>query len=615
MFDIKENLKKLPDSPGVYIHKDELGRIIYVGKALSLRRRVRQYFQSGKIIDSKVRAMVSQIAEFEYINTATEMEAFILECNLIKKHRPKYNILLRDDKTYPYIKVTVNERWPRIIKTRIVGNDGGKYFGPYSDVKAVNQMVELLNDVYVLKKCSKQVFRNDEKACLNYHIGTCEGVCIGEGDREKYLERIDMALDFLNGRSKDLIKILKKKMEDCAKDMNYEEAAKYRDRIASAESLKSVQRVVLSRRTDIDIVIPLGIGEIVLFLVRDGKLTGRETFSLEMEGESKRVEEIKEFIRLYYSDLPDGPKEILVPGEIDEKEILQEYLEHLWGRKVKINLPKRGEKKDLMNLAKKDAKILKEGILEKKKNKIERKQKIAGEIRDIIKKVKGSEAKVTDDREYRIEAYDISNTNGVDTVGGMVVFEGLRKDKKSYRRFKIKSFQGQDDYAGMQEVIYRRFRRAEKGDFGFSKIPDMILIDGGKGHISSVTKVIKAMGMNVCVLGMVKDDAHRTRGLVYMSGDDYAEIPLRGNSMLFGYIGTIQEEVHRFAIEYHRGLRDKGKLNSVLDDIRGIGPVKRNRLLAYFESVENIKKATKTQLEKVPGLTEKNAEDVYKYFH
>lgn len=615
MFDIKENLKKLPDSPGVYIHKDELGRIIYVGKAISLKRRVRQYFQSGKITDSKVRAMVSQIAEFEYINTATEMEAFILECNLIKKHRPKYNILLRDDKTYPYIKVTVNERWPRIIKTRIVGNDGGKYFGPYSDVKAVNQMVELLNDVYVLKKCSKQVFRSDEKACLNYHIGTCEGVCIGEGDREKYLERIDMALDFLNGKSKDLIKILKKKMKDCAKDMNYEEAAKYRDRIASAESLKSVQRVVLSRRTDIDIVIPLGIGEIVLFLVRDGKLTGRETFSLEMEGESKGVEEIKEFIRLYYSDLPDGPKEILVPGEIDEKEILQEYLGHLWGRKVKINLPKRGEKKDLMNLAKKDAKILKEGILEKKKNKIERKQKIAGEIRDIIKKVKGSELEVTEGREYRIEAYDISNTNGLDTVGGMVVFEGLKKDKKSYRRFKIKSVQGQDDYAGMQEVIYRRFRRAEKGDFGFSKIPDMILIDGGKGHISAVTKVIRAMGMNICVLGMVKDDAHRTRGLVYMSGDDFTELSLKGNSMLFGYIGTIQEEVHRFAIEYHRGLRDKGKLNSVLDDIRGIGPGKRNRLLAYFESVENIKKATLTQLEKVPGLTEKNAEDVYKYFH
>lgn len=352
MFDIKENLKKLPDSPGVYIHKDSFGEIIYVGKAISLRKRVRQYFQSGSKHDPKVRSMVSQIAEFEYINTATEMEAFILECNLIKKHRPKYNILLRDDKTYPYIKVTLNEEWPRVVKTRIIKEDGGKYFGPYSDVNAVNHMVELLNNVYLLKKCKKQFFRAGDGACLNYHIGTCEGICIGRADKADYMKRVSLVLDFLKGKNNEFEEYLKEKMNRAAGEMNYEEAAKYRDRIAAIKSLKSTQRVVLSRRADIDMVLSVGNGDIVSFFVRDGKLMGRETYPLKMEGFHDKENEVREFIRLHYSTLTDGPAEILVAKDVPDVKILEEYLSDIWHKKVRIYAPSRGEKKSLMSLAK-----------------------------------------------------------------------------------------------------------------------------------------------------------------------------------------------------------------------------------------------------------------------
>lgn len=615
MFDIKENLKKLPDSPGVYIHKDKLGRVIYVGKAISLRRRVRQYFQSGNQKNPKIRAMVSQIAEFEFINTATEMEAFILECNLIKEYRPKYNILLRDDKTYPYIKVTLNEAWPGVVKTRIVKNDGGKYFGPYSDVNAVNKIVELLNDIYILKKCKKQSFNSYEKGCLNYHIGTCEGVCMNRVDREKYMERVDFAINFLKGRNKDFINELNQKMLFASQNLNYEDAAKYRDALAAAESLLSTQRVVLSNSADMDIVLPVVKGEVVIFYVRNGKLTGRDTYSLKSVDIDSESDEIGEFIKLYYSDLTSGPGEILVSEDIKERDIIEKYLGDIWNKKVKIFVPMRGEKKALMDLAKRDASILTSSIKEKVQNKADRENKIAEEIAFLIASAGDLIANGDQKKRYRIEAYDISNMNGVDTVGGMVVFEGTEKDKKAYRRFKIKTVDGQDDYAGMQEMIYRRVRRAKNNDPGFLALPDIMLIDGGKGHVAAVMDVLSAMDEKICVMGMVKDDSHRTRALVYEREGIFEEVPLKSNSILFGYIGRIQEEVHRFAIEYHRELRDRGKLQSVLDEIDGIGKVKRNRLLEYFGGIENIKKAEIEELQKVSGISEKNALSVYRYFH
>ncbi len=604
MFDIKENLKKLPDSPGVYIHKDRLGQVIYVGKAISLKNRVRQYFQSPKNMDAKVRAMVGHIAEFEYISCATEMEAFILECNLIKQYRPKYNILLRDDKTYPYIKVTVSEEWPRLVKTRIVKKDGDKYFGPYSDVGSVNQMVDLLNEIYHLKRCSAVKFKSGHRPCLNYHIGACGGICNGSANHEDYMKRIDLVLDYLKGRSKNIESYLKDKMNQASEELNYEDAARYRDYLASAKSLHETQRVVLNSGKDMDVVLAVGDENIVTFFVREGKLIGRETYTMDSP-DSSPADRVSEFIRQHYGQMTDGPGELLLEEEPGaDKEMLGQYLAGLWNHNVDIHVPMRGEKKAVLDLALRDAQVMREGIKEREESKRERREKLAADVKGILEEA-GYNAELKE--EYRMEAYDISNTNGVDSVGGMVVFEGLKKDRKSYRRFKIKSVDGPDDYSSMKEVIYRRFKRMEEGDAGFATMPDALLIDGGRGHIAAVLEVLSAMKIKVPVLGMVKDDHHRTRGLVYMTGEDFHEVDLKTRPMLFKYMGTVQEEVHRFSIDYHRGLRDKGKLTSVLDEVEGIGPVKRNALLAHFGSIEKMKKATPGELMEVPGITEKNA--------
>lgn len=611
MFDIKENLKKLPDSPGVYIHKDRLGEVIYVGKAVSLRNRVRQYFQSQKNMDSKVSAMVSHIAEFEYITTATEMEALILECNLIKRYSPKYNILLRDDKTYPYIKITMKEDYPRILKTRRVENDGARYFGPYSDAGAVNRIVDLMGEIYRLKKCSAQRFPKGFRPCLNYHIEQCRGICTGYVSKDEYRETVNKVAEFLGGSTKSLVNEMKAKLEAAAEQLDFETAAKYRDNIMALEAINEKQRVVLRSDKDMDIILTLKGREdsfIVVFYVRDGKLSGRENFEMHTEGEESSGEMISSFIKQYYGELTSGPKEILTEEALSDANILSEYLSQLWGRKTSVFMPLKGEKKAILDLARKDVVEMAKTIDDRAEARAEREDSLRKQIDAVYSCLKNGP------HGYRVEAYDISDINGVDSVGAMVVFDGSRRLKKDYRRFKVKTVEGPDDYGSMQEVLYRRFKRAQADDAAFNTYPDMLFIDGGKGHVAAANKVLRAMQIDIPAFGMAKDDSHRTKELVYEKDGEFSTIQIKDSPLLFKYVGNIQEEVHRFAIDYHRTLRTKNMLTSVLDEIEGIGPVKRNSLLAYFGSVDRIKAAAAEELVKVDGITEKNAQNILKYF-
>lgn len=621
MFNIEENLKKLPDSPGVYLHKDKLGSVIYVGKARSLKKRVRQYFRTYGKSTAKLRALVSQIAEFEYITCATEMEALILECNLIKRYMPKYNVLLRDDKTYPYIKIT-SEEFPRLIKTREIRKDGGRYFGPYSDVTAVNQTIDLLNDIYSLKRCPKRVFPKGHTPCLNYHIQQCSGICQGDVSKEEYEERIKEIIDFLNGNTGGIIQNLKNQMNEASEKMLYENAAKYRNYIDAVKAIKIKQRVSMVRDQDLDILIPIITREnttVALFLVRNGKLQGRELLPMDGEKSTDREEIIESFIKQYYSKWFNVPPEILLPFEMkeEEKKTLEEFLstsvaavenpeEH--HGKVSILFPQKGKKRALLNMAIKDSEELEKTLDEKLKSKEEKAEKIK-EMFDTVLTACGYE--IVDDREYRIEAYDISNTNGVDSVGGMVVFEGMKPLKKAYRRFKIKTIIGPDDYGSLREMLKRRFKRAVAGDLGFRILPDVILMDGGKGQVSSAYQALDEIGIDIPVLGMEKDDKHRTSALVSRGN---IRIELKEYPVLYQYLGTVQEEVHRFAINYHRKLRSKNTIKSLLDEIEGIGPVKRNALLEEFGSIQNIKNASAKDLAKVPEITEKNAKAIKDFF-
>ena len=490
MFDIKENLKKLPDSPGVYIHKDRLGEVIYVGKAVSLRNRGRQYFQSQKNMDSKVSAMVSHIAEFEYITTATEMEALILECNLIKRYSPKYNILLRDDKTYPYIKITMKEDYPRILKTRRVENDGARYFGPYSDAGAVNRIVDLMGEIYRLKKCSAQRFPKGFRPCLNYHIEQCRGICTGYVSKDEYRETVNKVAEFLGGSTKPLVNEMKAKLEAAAEQLDFETAAKYRDNIMALEAINEKQRVVLRSDKDMDIILTLKGREdsfIVVFYVRDGKLSGRENFEMHTEGEESSGEMISSFIKQYYGELTSGPKEILTEEALSDANILSDYLSQLWGRKTSVFMPLKGEKKAILDLARKDVVEMAKTIDDRAEARAEREDSLRKQIDAVYSCLKNGP------HGYRVEAYDISDINGVDSVGAMVVFDGSRRLKKDYRRFKVKTVEGSDDYGSMQEVLYRRFKRAQADDAAFNTYPDMLFIDGGKGHVAAANKVLRAM--------------------------------------------------------------------------------------------------------------------------
>ena len=618
MFDIKENLKKLPDSPGVYIHKDRLGQVIYVGKAVSLKNRVRQYFQkSYQNTNPKVKALAASIAEFEYIKCSSEMEALILECNLIKKHMPKYNVLLRDDKTYPYIMVTVSEKFPRIVKTRLLKKDGNKYFGPYSDVGAVNRIVELLTKTYKLKSCAAVKFPKDFRPCLNYYIGMCDAPCVNEADEERYRRDIDEILNFLAGRTAPILKRLKGRMKMASEKMEYEEAAKWRDAVSSVKALSETQRVTMIGEHDLDVCIVIKEGDksfVVLFPVRDGKLSGREVFPIQAYAQDSKANIAYEFIRQYYSQWATVPHEILTEENPKDRELLEKFLS-AGGHKVRISVPQKGDKKRLLDLTKQDTVEISKTLAIREENRNEREEAVRVEMLKLIERAgypAEEKALSSKKKNIRVESYDISNTNGIDSVGAMVVFGGLMKVKKDYRRFKVKTIEGSDDYGSLQEVIYRRFKRALDRSPGFIEMPDIIMMDGGLGQVHAAQKVLSAMKIVVPVVGMAKDESHRTRAIVF---DDGSEIPLKENPTLFRYCGTIQEEVHRFAIEYHRSLHNKKAVRSALDNIPGVGEKRRNRLLYEFKSIEAIKKARVEELRAVPGITDKIAQNIVNYFH
>ena len=690
MFDIKENLKRLPDKPGVYMHKDALGHVIYVGKAVSLKNRVRQYFQSQTNMAPKVRSMVAHIEEFEYITTDSEMEALILECNLIKKYMPKYNVLLRDDKTYPYIKVTMREEYPRIVKTRRIVDDGAKYFGPYSDVGAVNEIIDMLNEIYVLKRCSSKTFPVGFRPCLNYHIGQCRGICAGHVSKAEYRDAISEVVEFLKGHNKKLLDSLTEKMMQASEALNFEKAAEYRDRINAVKAITEKQKVVLGAANDMDMILTAKSSSgyhIILFFVRNGKLSGRESFHMDDAGltgmrdvdaggagaaadqaaAEQRGELIAEFIKQYYTKDMLIPKEIAVEYEPSDGSLLEEWLTAMRGSKVKLFTPQKGDKHALLEMARRDVVEMMKVLDDRAAAKSEREIAVAaeldrlfGEKRSRFKMLEmvraarytgetrahdaaraaeapavykapagtdntgnisgpaaaGAESINSNDIDidgekcsWRIESYDISNISGVDSVGGMVVFENGRPQRKSYRKFKIKTVDGPDDYSSMQEVIYRRFRRAQKGDPGFSRMPDIIFVDGGLGHVHAVQEVLDAMDLHIIVAGMVKDDRHRTRGLFV----DEKEVDLKERPALFRYVTTIQDEVHRFSIDYHHGLRNKSMQKSILDDAPGIGERRKKALLSRFGSIENMRKADVSELAETEGMTMRAAESLKLY--
>ena len=641
MFDIEEELKKLPTTPGVYMHKDSLGEVTYVGKAVNLRNRVRSYFRKTSQADPKVRAMVSNVAEFEYISCATEMEALLLECNLIKKYMPRYNILLKDDKSYPFIEVTTNEEFPRVISTRRLKRDGGRCFGPYSDAGAVRRIIGMIDEMYQFKKCRQQEFRKGVRPCLNYFIGKCPGVCTGEADKEEYLEKVNEVIDILSGRDAAVISKLKAEMEKASDEMRYEDAARYRDYIKSLKAIGETQRATMISDRDADVLIPVithKTGVVAQYKVRDGKMTGREITYIrsdyagaamtdsEKERKTLGTEMLSSFIKQYYPELPVLPREIILPYHIDEEELLEEFLDgvnasNAEGRsdvmhKTRFIVPERGEKRAVLKMAVEDSIKLAGTLDEKAEREAERRDALKKEIAALIEYASAISGNAPllipedDDREYRIEAYDISNFNGLDTVGGMVVYEGRKPVKSDYRKFKVRTAEG-DDYGSLREVIYRRLKRARKGDEGFSTYPDIMFIDGGLGQVRAVKAVVDAFRIAIPVVGLAKDDAHRTRAIVF---DDGHEIDLRDNRLLFSYCGNIQEEVHRFAITYMSGVKGKKMIRSALEDIPGIGPKRRGELLNKFGSIKAIKNATYEELMEVDGMNSKAAESVLEFF-
>lgn len=630
MFDISEELKKLPTCPGVYMHKDRLGTVIYVGKAVNLRSRVRQYFQNSSQHSPKVRSMVSNIAEFDYITCGTEMEALILECNLIKKYMPKYNILLKDDKTYPYIEVTMSEDFPRVIRTREVKRDENRYFGPYSDSTAVWRILKMIDEMYPLKKCSTLHFPENTRPCLNYFIGKCKGVCVGKADREEYMEMIRDILGILGGKDAGVIRKLEGKMMEASDALKYEEAAKYRDYIRALRSLSEKQRATMVREHDIDILIPIRTHRnqiVAQYRVREGKMIGREIIYMNDETESTREELLSAFLKQYYLSTSRIPKEVIVPVHPEEEDLISELLNHIdemnakagtdVPHKTRLYIPERGEKKAILDMTLADSVELARSLDERADRDEERKRNLRQKISELIRRaaeIDGSIPRLLeedDEEEYRVEAYDISNMNGLDTVGAMVVYEGSRPVRNDYRKFRIRTAEG-DDYGSLQEVMYRRLKRAREGDPGFSRYPDIMLIDGGLGQVHAVKTVMDAFRLTIPVVGLAKDDAHRTRAVVFTDG---SEIDLKSEPLLFSYAGNIQEEVHRFAITFHRGTRGKKMTHSVLEDIPKIGPKRRKALMEKFRSIEAIRKASYEELMETEGMNSQAAESVLEFFH
>ena len=630
MFDISEELKKLPTCPGVYMHKDRLGTVIYVGKAVNLRSRVRQYFQNSSQHSPKVRSMVSNIAEFDYITCGTEMEALILECNLIKKYMPKYNILLKDDKTYPYIEVTMSEDFPRVIRTREVKRDENRYFGPYSDSTAVWRILKMIDEMYPLKKCSTLHFPENTRPCLNYFIGKCKGICVGKADREEYMEMIRDILGILGGKDAGVIRKLEGKMMEASDALKYEEAAKYRDYIRALRSLSEKQRATMVREHDIDILIPIRTHRnqiVAQYRVREGKMIGREIIYMNDETEATREELLSAFLKQYYLSTSRIPKEVIVPVHPEEEKLISDLLNHIdemnakagtdVPHKTRLYIPERGEKKAILDMTLADSVELARSLDERADRDEERKRNLRQKISELIRRaaeIDGSIPRLLeedDEEEYRVEAYDISNMNGLDTVGAMVVYEGSRPVRNDYRKFRIRTAEG-DDYGSLQEVMYRRLKRAREGDPGFSRYPDIMLIDGGLGQVHAVKTVMDAFRLTIPVVGLAKDDAHRTRAVVFTDG---SEIDLKSEPLLFSYAGNIQEEVHRFAITFHRGTRGKKMTHSVLEDIPKIGPKRRKALMEKFRSIEAIRKASYEELMETEGMNSQAAESVLEFFH
>lgn len=618
MFDFEYHLKNLPSKPGVYLMKNSLGEVIYVGKAKILKNRVKSYFQNSKNHSEKVRVMVKHIAEFEYIVTDSEMEALILECNLIKKYSPRYNILLKDDKFYPFIKITVNDDFPRVFVTRNYSKDGSKYFGPYTNGTAVYETINLINKIFPLRTCKLLIKEGGEtvRPCLNYHIKKCFGPCGGYISKEEYGKMINDVIDILSGKDTTVLKVLQSEMEEASMNLEFEKAADLRDKILAIKAIVEKQKIFKTMEGDEDFINIYKDEKdscVQVFFSRDGKILGREHFIFENTAEDSIEEILEEFITSFYGGTAKVPRTIYVPS-ISNVELVEEYLTIKRGAKVWIKVPQKGQKREMLEMVKNNAKI----TLEKFKDKYL--------IDKEINKIALEELQELLDLEIwpsRIEAYDISNIQGVDSVGSMIVFEEGRSKNSDYRRFRIKTVKGANDYDSMREILTRRFSHGleevkaiqeSKLQFSagkFSNFPDLIMMDGGKGQINIALEVLRDLNINIPVCGLVKDDKHATRGIIYNN----EELIINRSSNLMQLIRRIQDEVHRFAITYHRSLRDKRTLHSVLDDIPNVGEKRRRALLMKFGSVDNIKSATLEQLLETPSINNKAAESIYQYFN
>ncbi len=617
MFHIEEELKKLPSLPGVYIMHDEQDAIIYVGKAISLKNRVRQYFQKSRNLGIKKEQMVEQIARFEYIVTDSELEALVLESNLIKEHCPKYNTMLKDDKNYPFIKVTAGEAFPRIMTARSMKKDKSKYFGPYTSAGAVKDVIELTRKLYHLRTCNRNLPRDigKERPCLYYHIKQCDAPCQGYITEAAYQKQVEELLDFLNGNHKKILTQLEGKMYEASEKMEFEDAAQYRDLIQSVKKIGERQKIIDHPGEDKDIIAAAmedADAVVQVFFVRDGKLIGRDHFYMKSAPGENRKGILSSFLKQFYAGTPFIPKEIMLQEEVEDMELIAKWLESRKGKKVRISLPKKGTKEKLVEMAYHNAKL----VLRQDKERIKREEgRTIGAVKEI-------EALLGLSGTQRMEAYDISNISGFQSVGSMVVYEKGKPKRSDYRKFKIKSVQGPNDYASMEEVLTRRFvhgmdEREERkqqleDEFGsFTRFPDLILMDGGKGQVNIALEVLEKLQLTIPVCGMVKDDKHRTRGLYYNN----QEIPISRDSEGFKLITRVQDEAHRFAIEYHRSLRSKGQVHSVLDDIPGIGETRRKALMRHFKGLDGIREASVETLSNIESMNEKAARQVYDFFH
>lgn len=617
-FEIQEELKKLPGRPGVYLMHDEHDDIIYVGKAVSLKNRVRQYFQKSRSKGPKIDRMVTHIRRFEYIVTDSEMEALVLECNLIKEHRPKYNTMLMDDKAYPYIKVTLEEDFPRVMFARRVKKDKAKYFGPYTNVQAVKDTLELLRKLYKVRTCSRVLPRDigRERPCLYYHIGQCDAPCQGAVSSEEYKKSIQLVIRFLNGNYDEITSNLKKKMEEASEALEFEKAMEYRDLLSSVRLISEKQKMEDGSGADRDIVAVATADEdavVQVFFIRNGRLLGREHFYLRMTAHESEKTVLESFVKQYYASSPFVPGMIMMPFSIPDQELIEKWLGQRRGAKVTIAVPKKGTKEKLVELAASNARL----VLSKDKERLKREEgRTIGAVKELARIL--SLPSIT-----RMEAFDISNTNGFESVGSMIVYEKGKPKRNDYRKFKIKTVKGPDDYGSMREVLTRRFvhglkERESAGNDpiakelgSFTRFPDLILMDGGRGQVNICLEVLEELGLSIPVCGMVKDDAHRTRGLYYHN----EELPIDRNSECFKLITRVQDEAHRFAIEYHRQLRSKGQVRSVLDDIPNVGSARRKALLRHFQSIERIREAQIDELKNLPSMNEISARSVYDFFH